>query len=97
MGTCFTGWRNNSVQPSLVTLVQIAGCRRMAKRKSRQILKYCPPSRDVMNHYTREVCVILGQKLDPGFNSPEVSRELAGFMIIVASIYADQLNQGVKS
>jgi hypothetical protein len=61
----------------------------------KRIIYEGPPSQ-VVDQYAREVCQQLGQKFDAGYNTPEMSRELAGFLKIVASICTKAMNRDEK-
>ena len=65
------------------------------KRVVKKRVAYCPPAPEVLSQYAREVCQELGQKLDASFNTPNMIRELAAFIGIVASIYADYMNKSL--
>jgi len=53
---------------------------------------YCPPSWETIQRYAREVGQALARSGDPTFADPEVSRGLANFIQVIASIRAKQLN-----
>jgi hypothetical protein len=59
----------------------------------RRPIEYYPPAPEEIDQYTLTVCHELGEKLDGGYNSPDVRRELAGFLKVVASICTKQLNK----
>ncbi|MEP7288646.1 MAG: hypothetical protein ABI947_23070 [Chloroflexota bacterium] len=70
----------------------------MAKRKPvtrpvHKIVAYYPPPREVIDNFAREVCQQLGQKVDAGFNTPEMVWGFASFIKIVAVIYAKHLSK----
>lgn len=74
----------------------------MTKRKSKirtpnSLIEYCPPSAKTIDKYVSTVCQKLAEKLDGAYNSPEMRRELAGFLNVVAAIYAKHLNETSKS
>ncbi len=66
----------------------------MAKRKpiKRQI-EYRPLPPDEIDQYALSVCRELGNKIDSNYDSPDMRRELAGFLKVVASICTKQLNR----
>ena len=71
----------------------------MAKRspvttiKSHRPVEYHPPAPEEIDQYALTVCRELGEKIDSNYNSPDVRRELAGFLKVIASICAKQLNK----
>lgn len=70
----------------------------MAKRSAvnnvnQRPVEYYPPGPQEIDQYALSVCRELGEKLDSSYNSPDVRRELAGFLKIVAAICTKQLNQ----
>jgi hypothetical protein len=69
----------------------------MARRKrvpqpTKQVI-YSPPVPETIEQYARLVCQELAEKIDSIYDSPEMRRELAGFLKIIASICTKQLNK----
>ena len=70
----------------------------MAKRKSvikpvKRVVAYCPPPREVIDSYARDVCQQLGEKVDATYASHEMQRDLANFLKIIASMCAKSLTK----
>jgi hypothetical protein len=59
----------------------------------RRPVEYHPPASEEIDQYALTVCRELGEKIDGNYNSPDVRRELAGFLKVVASICTKQLNK----
>ncbi len=57
-------------------------------------IEYHPPASEEIDQYTLIVCRELGAKIDGSYDSPDVRRELAGFLKVIASICTKQLNKG---
>jgi hypothetical protein len=55
-------------------------------------VEYHPPAPEEIDQYAKTVCRELGAKIDGNYNSPDVRRELAGFLKVVASICTKHLN-----
>ena len=51
----------------------------------------CPPSQERIEHYARQVCRQLSQRMGTDFCEAEVQRGFAGFVKIVVRIRARQL------
>ena len=68
-----------------------------AKKISKKRVAYCPPPPEVIRLYAREVCQQLEQKIDASYNTPGMSRELASFLEVVATICAKALNRHTDS
>jgi len=74
----------------------------VAKRKpvtftTSRPIEYYPPAPEEIDQYALTVCRELGDKIDSNYNLPDVRRELAGFLKVVAGICAKQLNKGDDS
>ena len=58
----------------------------------KHIIYESPPSH-VIDQYAREVCQQLGQRVDVTYDTPEMSRELARFLKVVATICVKAMNK----
>jgi hypothetical protein len=61
--------------------------------KPQRPVEYYPPAPEEIDQYALTVCRELGEKIDSNYNSPDIRRELAGFLKVVASICSKQLNK----
>ena len=59
-----------------------------------RVIEYHPPTSEEIDQYTLTVCRALDAQLGVGYDVPDTRRELAGFLKVIASIYAKQLNKG---
>lgn len=74
----------------------------MPKKASRttpppRAVKYVPPAAADLHTYVKNVCIKLGETLDPTFNTTDARVELEAFLTVVAKVYAKYLNQGGQS
>ncbi len=63
--------------------------------KPKPPIEYFPPATEEIDRYAFAVCHELGEKIDSTFNDPDMRRELAVFLKVVATIYAKHLNKGI--
>ncbi len=64
--------------------------------KSRPV-EYLPPPPEQIEQYARLVCHELADKIDSAYDTPEMRRELTGFLKVVATICVKHLNKNEQN